>query len=325
MRQSIWANITQRLSGEETPESSKVLDDWLSADPAHRKQFFEAKALWDLTALIIPEQTDDILRLPEVKAAPEPVVRLKKWTVLKYGIAATLAGTLLFLALFYFNKNEVSADEWVIHTAKPGSILAIDLPDRSKVWLNSGTKIRFKKVSYQSKLREIELQGQAYFEVRHDEKHPFVVRSGELITTVYGTSFNITAYPGKENSVAVNSGKVGVIQVNAPDSTFFLLPSDKLTLRGDVLLKSEVDINDVKSWTQGELIFEQTALAEVFTALELRYQVKIQALQDYTPCRLTGRFKGQSLAEVLKTLNISMNIRSEQVGNIIYLKGGNCM
>lgn len=326
MEDKIWICIVKRLSFTETKESAEVLDNWINSDPAHKLQFREAKALWEMSAMIQPEEPADNASTL-IQSYLKPTRKNPVKTFWKYGIAAALTGALLLAGLHFFNQDKIQPEEWVIHKTTEGNIDSLTLPDESKVWLNAGTEIRFRKNFSTANLRTVELKGEAYFDVRHDDAHPFVVTSGDLKTTVYGTSFNIRAYPNDaEMFVAVNSGRVGVQHLPSGKNTMFLLPKDKLSLKNGKLIRSKLMEANVSSWTQGEMIFEQMPLNDVLATIARKYQVRIESgTRNFSDCKLTARFKDQPLSAVLKTLNISMNIKSTQVGDTIYIKGGNCM
>ena len=329
MEDKIWTCIIKRLTGTETEDSRLLLDRWLLEEEKHVQHYQEAKALWELSAMVPPEvgatDTRELTMQMDLPIAKAPNNFKLFW---KYGAVAALTGLLLFAAFHYSNVFQSSPkEEWMVVTAKPGEMTEFQLPDRSKVWLNAGTEVRFLKAFNTTKLREVQLKGEAYFEVHHDSTHPFVVNSGKLRTTVHGTSFSIRAYPDEAAiAVAVNSGKVGVETRDGKQAALMLLPEDKISYSGGQFLKTKVPKIDIDSWIKGELIFEQTSMPEVFATLARKYKVKIDAgKRDYSACKLTARFRNQPLAVVLKTLNISMNISSKQIADTIYLKGGNCM
>ena len=317
MEDKIWRCITRRLNGTETVDSRIMLDDWLSSDASHVQVYQEAKMLWELSGLI-PSRVSN-------RAVPqEPKKRL---SFMKYAIAASIAGLLICAGLYFFNAG-VKAEEvvWIVKKTKPAELIKLTLPDGSLVWLNSSSEIKFPKNFVKPSERIVQLKGEAFFDVTPDKNRPFKIYSDSLITTVYGTSFNIRAYESeKESSVAVSSGKVGV-QSRFISYSVMLLPSDKVTLKSGKLNKSKVDNKDVNSWINGELIFEQTPMPEVLNVLARRYNVTIQGEQNnYRDCKLTARFKNKSLSAILITLHLSMNIKSKQIGQTIYLEGGNCM
>lgn len=332
MEEKIWNCITKRLTGTETERSRSFLDQWLAEDARHTQQYDEAKSLWELTALLKAGEPDlpfnqfqDRVGLTQSGS--------KQFNFWKYGIAAGLTAVFLLIGLYQYklNRDNIGAGQVIVKKADAGQLIKVNLPDGSVVWLNSGSEISFAKHFKDKKVRRVKLIGEAYFDVKHDKSHPFVVKSGKLTTVVYGTTFSIRAYANETHtSVAVNSGKVGVMGADHRhnDLTVMLLPEDKLTYsnKEGIYAKSAISNSDADAWVRGDLIFEQTPLDEVFETLSRKYKVRIETEgKPYSACRLTARFNNQPLQVVLKTLGLSLNIQSKQIGQTIYLKGGNCM
>ena len=326
MDDKIWNCIIKRLTGMETEESERYLGKWLEEDANNIQQYNEICLLWSLSGRVGHVQ-------PEVQVQdlfshhPEP--SLKKTATIKhfwkYGIAASLI-CFLFVAIYQYRNGayrQSGGQEWVVKRADPGKMELVKMPDSSKIWLNAGSEIRFLRHFKDGKTRTVFLKGEAYFDVSHDAGHPFVVKSGELTTTVYGTSFNIRAYGNEaETSVAVNSGKVGVMAATDTGRVVMLLPNDKLVYADSKFTKTVADI-EADGWIRGDLVFDQTPLAEVFTTISRKFNVRIEAdTAQYQDCRLTASFHNQPLHAVLKTLKLAMNIQSTQTGQTIYIKGG---
>lgn len=333
MEDKIWECIIKRLTETETSQSKNLLDTWLSEDETHILEYEEARSIWELTGLITPVEhdisftaiKDRIIAVPLVKVKP---VKQKSWYT--YRIAASLVGIFLGITFYtYFSASkEKTAVHWLSKTADQGQTLHFFLPDSSEIWLNSGSKIWYTTEFNTRAIRKIKLSGEAYFEVKHDQAHPFVVQSEKVTTTVYGTSFSIRAYHNEPNtSVAVNSGKVGVTSTSIQEgkNPIFLLPSDKLVYNklAKSFAKTTISNTDVNAWTKGELIFEQTPILEVFKTLSRKFNIKITAdTIKYQDCRLSARFDNKPLKSILKTLELAMNINSTQINGTIYIKGG---
>jgi transmembrane sensor len=331
MEDKIWECIIKRLTDNETTASQTILNNWLTNNPSNEKQFLEIKYLWELSANLSQQKNEASFNL--IKPAHIDVeeaninYKIKKNSFWKYSIAASIAIVCLWGFYALNNSKKVVAQEWVVKKTTAGQIMKLILPDSSSVWLNAGSEISFAKNFTQNKLRAVKLKGEAYFEVKHDNAHPFVVENEEFTTTVYGTSFNISAYP-KENlaSIAVNSGKVGVLKTGIKNSAaMMLLPNNKLlyNYRLKTFTKSNIATKEVNSWINGELVFEQTPVAIVLAKLARKFNVTINAdAAKYQDCKLTAKFQNQSLKEILQTLTQLMNIKSKQINQTIYIEGG---
>lgn len=334
MEDQIWSCMLKRLTGTETADSKLFLDQWLTADTANIQKYKEAKSIWELSGQLKPEVPEVSFQQfkGQLELTSENKVR-KGFAFWKYGVAATLAGIFLLAGIYYskLNPGDTRAENWIVKKAAAGKVIKIRLPDSSAVWLNAGSEISFSPEFNDQEIRTVKLTGEAYFEVSHDKNHPFIVKSGQLTTTVYGTSFSVRAYENEtKTTVAVNSGKVGVAGADQQHKNFsvMLLPNDKLSYsnKGGRLVKSLIVNKDVNGWIEGDLVFEQTPLSEVLETLSRKYKVKINAeKKSYAGCMLTARFNNQPIQSVLKALRLSLNIQSKQIGETIYLEGGNCM
>ncbi|WP_133552606.1 FecR family protein [Pedobacter duraquae] len=328
MEDKIWNAIVKRLTNTETADSQSLLEQWLTEDESHAQGYQEAKVVWELSALIQPDQPHvSFDQLQPQLIAKTQVKQLNFW---KYGIAAALSAAVLLAALFQFSqdKKHNPSEEWVTRKADAGKMIQVNLPDSSKIWLNSGSEIRFHKYFSAQKSRTVQLIGEAYFDVAHDEKHPFVVESGKLTTVVYGTSFSIRAYGNEMNtSVAVNSGKVGVLIADTKEAKVpvMLVANDKLTFNRNqhTFTKLSVTNSEVNAWTAGILTFEQTPLNEVFATISRKFNVQVKADPlKYQECRLTAKFQNKPLKEVLRTLKMVMNLQTKQIDHTVYVEGG---
>lgn len=334
MEEKIWNCIVKRLSGVETIESKELLDFWLAENELNQEKYNQSKSIWELSAHITPEEPEVPFSSFSIALTPLTVHKPEKTTSFwKYGIAASITAIVLMGGLFAYKKNQTKNQpiDWIVKRAEAGKMLKIILPDSSTVWLNSASEISYASTLTDQPSRLVNLSGEAYFQVKHDQKHPFVVKSGALTTTVYGTSFSVRAYVNEANtSVAVNSGKVGVLGADQmhKDALIMLLPNDQLTynIKNKKTIKSTIANGDVDAWTNGVLVFEQTPIAEVIQTLSRKYKVKIDDSKIAgANCRLTARFNNQPLTAILKAIRLSLQIQSTQVEQTIYLKGGNCM
>ena len=343
MKDKIWDYTMKRLTGDETDQSRILLDQWLAEDKNHVTQFEEAKAIWELSSLLPPVENDisftavkaaitsaPIENLPVEEVSAENVQPARQLSWYAYRVAASLIGIWLGVTFYtqYVKQQANDQVQWISKTAAAGQTNHFLLPDSSEIWLNAGSKIFYSNKFNDSKVRMVKLSGEAYFKVKHDQHHPFVVHSGSLATTVYGTSFSIRAYQNEPAaSVAVNSGKVGVTSTGKTNNgaAIMLLPNDKLiyNTHSKTFAKVNISNNDVDAWTTGELIFDETPLPEVFATLSRKFNVTINAdPAKYKSCTLSARFRAQSLQAILKTLKLSMNINSTPINGIIYIKGG---
>ncbi|HBX18828.1 MAG TPA: iron dicitrate transport regulator FecR, partial [Porphyromonadaceae bacterium] len=125
----------------------------------------------------------------------------------------------------------------------------IVLPDGTQVWLNSGSSLEFPS-DFSGKTRDVYLSGEIYIEVAHDTQKLFRVHASGFDVKVYGTQFNVTAYPNSQPSVVLVQGSVSLQSENKPE--IFLSPSEQaLYSESGVFQTKKVDVTPFISWKNG--------------------------------------------------------------------------
>lgn len=219
-------------------------------------------------------------------------------------LAVPLLLTSLVLGYLYFQKPEL-AEKYAEVTAATGSVIRYELPDHSVVWLNSGSTLRYPTV-FRSDNRNVELNGEAYFEVEADNERPFYVNTRHGLTVyVYGTRFNVTAYEDDSNiETVLEKGKVNVI---SPDrkTIMQLAPGEQLLYnkQSQKLIKNKVDIYEKVAWKDGKLIFRNASLDDIFKRLSRHFNVDIQfnnkSGKEY---KYRATFRNETLPQILDYL-----------------------
>lgn len=177
------------------------------------------------------------------------------------GIAALL---LMVAFAAYFLIIDQQGQEWTLVENTSGiDVLLVDLPDDTKVWLNTKSKIEYLS-DFDGPVRKVKLVGQAHFDVTKNPDKPFEVKTGPLTTKVLGTSFDIKAREGSHMiSVALFEGKVG-IQGKEADEYWTLNPEQVFyySLNGTASLgRFNMSVRDI--WRSQDWRFEEASVAEV--------------------------------------------------------------
>lgn len=182
-------------------------------------------------------------------------------------------------SITYLNNPEIK--DLVFHEIEVpyGKIFDLTLSDGTVVHLNSGTKMRYPIQFLKGQKREVQISGEAYFDVAKDKEHPFVVSSDDIAIEVLGTQFNFSTY--KEESVVdavLVEGAIKMINSRFPDEDVVLVPGtrgswNKVEHKTTV---EEVDVSIYTGWMKGEMIFKNSTFEEMAKRLERRYDVKIE-------------------------------------------------
>lgn len=210
-------------------------------------------------------------------------------------------------SLSFFKKQEhaMVSEKFEKHSNPRGQTSIITLPDSSKVYLGAESSIRFSE-KFEGKKREIYLVGEAFFDVVHLQNRPFVVNTGSVQTVVLGTSFKIDAHIGKNISVSVATGKVGVgnNSRNKYKSFSMLYPGEKLTWNPvkKELHKEAIEVTSLWTWKNGGLVIRNESLEDIAQTLERTFDVHIDLDKSLSEKRLSASFGRTSITEILNVL-----------------------
>lgn len=186
-----------------------------------------------------------------------------------------------------------------------GKKFQLELSDGTQIHLNSGTTITYPETFPEDGERKISLIGEAYFDVTHDKKHPFIVKAKALNVKVLGTSFNVSAYPeDKTEDVVLVRGSVGMYaeEQGLLEKENILSPGYKgiFEKKNGNISKKEVNIEIYTAWREGRIIFRNMTLANIFKKLERQFGYEIE-IENKTLAnkKFNTNLGKQSLKEIL--------------------------
>ena len=195
------------------------------------------------------------------------------------------------------------------------------LADGTRVWVNSASEVRFPNC-FSGERREIYVKGEVYLEVARDEKHPFIVYTGENEVRVLGTRFNLTAYPDEQK--VITTLVEGSVEFRNDQSSVRLKPGEQSVLNRatNKLEKQKVDVSIYTSWVSGTYEYERSPLSDITRQLSRWYDVQfIYESTEFSNHPFTGVVKrDQSLEEVLSIIEKTTNIRFKISGRTIIIK-----
>lgn len=228
-------------------------------------------------------------------------------------VAAVLLFPLIAAGLFFMHKLTSippAGDKTTVASiyAPLGSRVSFVLPDSTNGMLNSGSKLSY-LLPFSNK-RNVNLEGEAWFEVKKDASHPFEIKAGSSTVSVVGTCFNLSAYPTEDYvEVVLLEGKVNFLAGKSGEKTA-VLPSERLVYHNGETVKSVTDPEKYKAWTEGKLVFRNEPMSEVARRIERWYNVKMnladKELQKYS---FRATFEDDSLEDVLRYICLTSPIR----------------
>lgn len=196
-----------------------------------------------------------------------------------------------------------------------GGRYQVNLSDGTRVWLNAASGIRF-PVSFSGDIREVELTGQAYFEVAHETARPFIVKIGDARVEVFGTHFDVMGYgDDPEIRTTLLEGSVGY---RSGSALTMLRPGDQSKAQRsgqNVRLRKDLDVHEVIGWREGRLHFEGEDIGQVCRALSRAFDVRLE-YDERIRESFYASFPGDGRLEVvLKALEMTGKVRFEKNGD----------
>ena len=222
--------------------------------------------------------------------------------------------------------NEIEIEKLSFHTLKVpyGKRFNIIFSDGSRVFLNSGSKIKYPIKFLSNQKREVFLEGEAFFDVTENKSDLFIVNSNGINVEVYGTKFNVRNYPEDNNSdIVLVNGSIGITNSQNNNVTK-LTPGYKGSVNKESLLieKSKINTKIYTSWIDGEFIFRNESFSQILKKLERLYNVTIIDNRKNDSKELFNAsidVENEKIEEVLNYFNKIYNIEYQLFNNKIII------
>ena len=265
---------------------------------------------------------DEEVFLPEQYSADATYSKIRKsaqsgnsrLSLIKYAAVIALLISVTF-GVYLLNRPA----ENVIFSTSYGEKRQIDLPDGSVVILNSLSSVSYPENIHKHPMREIELHGEAYFDVAKDERRVFVVKASEIEIRVLGTRFNVSAYENDENittdlyegSVSLSFGAGNDLQLKPGEKAVYNKDSDRVEILS-------VEDKNNSAWINGSIYFENIPMKNIFKILEREKNMTFHILDGVDKeLKLTAKFSNnESVDEILEQLSLPGRFTFEKKENI---------
>lgn len=333
---------------KEREEDIRFWSEWIGLHPEKLDIVISANNYIDAFSIRISEpefqkeQQRFIRALQECASSNEPdeteatgsfkIRSLKRKLVWAAAILLLVAGAPLYI--FFWKNNSTSVQPgsetlaMIDKYVPKGKQEKVMLPDGSIVQLNGDSRLTYPS-KFTGTAREVQLTGEAFFRVKHDTVHPFHVLSGNLVTTVLGTSFNVKSYPNeKQTKVALVTGKVRLDRVGDAVSkqvmgeTLILAPAEMgvFNRHNLSLEKTPYDIDEATGWQHGIVVFKNADFNEIADRLDRMYDVRLINQSSKTKFRFKATFTNASAEEIVKTICMSKKLTYTVRGNVITIQ-----
>ncbi|HJR63885.1 MAG TPA: FecR domain-containing protein [Gemmatimonadaceae bacterium] len=354
-----FTRLARYLAGECSREERERIEQWLDGDPAARAELEAMRRWWERAAVvpsasrvdgmwqrlarrmhggdvsvIVPDAEPE--RAPRPKPRPVspafPLMPARAPRVIAWRVPAAIAAAVMLTA--------AGALVWRSPASRPDSVAPTQVREfatargqRATIRLLDGTRVELGFAStlrvrpFRDGRRELALEGEAVFDVVHDEARPFIVHAGNAVTEDLGTTFSVRAYPGDSAvRVVVVSGKVAMRPRDASrsaTSSAILGPGQlgRLDARGMIEVQTGVDTSGYVAWVTGRLSLHQASLADIAAELERRYDISIRTPDPaIAGLRLTVDMQPRTLGEALDAVTVPLKLRHRREGGTIVLE-----
>lgn len=308
--------LHNRCDADELKQFFKLLNE----NPDKEEIIALLSDTWEDTSAIAEEGLTPPFLTPVAKQVKLDVKRpeyfgLRKWI----GVAAILVA----LTGIYFYKSNLSSlfnpTVKTLFASASANRKQFQLADGTKVWLSPNSKLSY-PAKFDDNQRMVTLDGEAFFEVTHDVKHPFIIKSGAVSTTVLGTSFNVTAYTKQHTiNVTLVTGKVAVaLNGNNNTKRDTITANQRLIIDKTTLSITKVNYPDAAAFLNKRLglyDYKGTALQEVIKDLQNQYNIQVQLDPDLYSKTFYGSLNmTDPLEDTLNKLSIVMETKWEKDG-----------
>ncbi|WP_425391059.1 FecR family protein [Ekhidna sp.] len=308
---------TSKFAGEASAQDEARLEALLNESEATKQFYAELVKVWDGTekaAGITPEEINqEWIRLRgEIRKTDKKSFSFMK---IAASIALLAAIGIAFFWLQNDNTEQLIAAEMQVQALEDGSM----------VTLNAGSELSYPKAFSNEETREVELKGEAFFEVEKNPEKPFIIKTPTVQVQVLGTSFSVRSLDGEAtSSVIVASGSV---EVKFGESSLVLSPDEKAILdrSSSRLFKVTNDDPNYLAWKTKQFVFDDTSLEKVVENLSNAYQVDIRLKTDIIrDCPVTVSFDNQSLDAILEILSATLDLTVEKTSEGLEISGQGC-
>jgi transmembrane sensor len=319
-----WEAIARYFAGESSAAEGEAVRRWLDAHP---DQAAALNALNDATGHLdratppgldveaalrrVTERRDatDVISLEMRPTRPVvPASAPRRWP--RFVVPATAAAGLALAAGLLWHSPRIPG----YRPPSVAQVVATSVGQRDSIRLPDGTRVVLAPESrltvtagYGGNVREVELRGEAYFDVLHDEARPFVVRAGAATIRDLGTTFTVRAAGDQRVRVAVTSGLVSLSPARATGDSVVLRPGDAGTFEdGRTVVDRGGAAEADTAWTRGRLVFREAPITRVRAELRRWYGIDLQVDSTYLPRHLSMTFDGESVDRVLEVIALSL-------------------
>lgn len=286
--EKIWSHISRKISGEETAEDATQVNEWIENKPVNKQTYDILSETWNSR---VPSSNTHNSLFESIKRRITVYENRHKrpfYTTTLFRAAAVIFLILASNFMVHVVQEKINPPKiitWQEIDVPRGNRMKLILPDKSSVWLNNETHFKYAS-DYSSGNRVVELSGEAYFDIQHDAKHPFVVNIGDEHIKVLGTKFSVKAYP--EDRVIETSLITGSVEFDTKlkingESRFLIEPGYSLFYdkQNNSLTRQKIQSSYYEYWEKGVYAFKDESFESLAVKIKRIFNVEIIFKDEY--------------------------------------------
>lgn len=322
MNDHIAGIIAKKLQGIASSEELAEWQLWMEADPGNPTEYDQMARLWGLSekAFASPsfrtaaawQKIDEQIKGKQERRSGSSTPRITPFVKRFTMVAATIG--ILLITWSIWKEMERTPQTF----AAQSDHQQFYLPDSSLVLLRKGSTLHFEGSS--SDERYVTLNGEAFFNVKHDQNKPFIIKTGPSRIRVLGTSFLVYSRNGADE-VVVQTGKVSIDSRFNDHKEVILTAGEKVVLSPNQVQQSAILDSNYLSWNTGRLHFQSTPLPQVIHEVEHYYNIPIRTDKklplEGENIHITARFERQPISEVLDEIRLTAGLSIRKQGDTV--------
>ena len=296
--------LAKYIFGEASAEERILVEDWMKVSPANSQ---EIERLQETIAFVTSHYQEDKLNTDKAWKRFSVVSGVSRRLHL-YRNLCRVADIVLLVILSGVTIWMIRPQkDWVVINASRGKQL-VYLPDSTEITLAVNSSIRYDRLAYNKEVRQVEMNGKAFFEVRKNKSCPFIVDMKSTEVEVLGTAFQVDI-EDEDTEVRVERGKVAFSVKDRKDKAILTAGMSATYINKENMIREtgQEDTNGL-AWVTGVLRFSNTPLSKVIATLENYYQVDLTQ-ESISDKQLTAVFDNQPLTDVLEIINETLDVK----------------
>ena len=311
--------LVRWFDGRLSPDEIDSLASWIRESPENRAR---AQHIYDICFAAKMHSAGDRFNTENALAKVHAEMSARRgrniMAVIRNVAAALLIPVVAAASIFFFkvaNRPDNHQVQMIEVSTVTGMVSQFQLPDGSKVWMNANSTLRYPSV-FDGATRDVELDGEAFFDVAHDKTHPFSVHTAQMDIQVTGTRFNVDAYnlPDRNPRAWLEEGGINLSWKNSSGEQQLVpvVPGQcaELGMETRTVSIASADIGGAAAWKDGGFSFMDTSLEEALRQIGNRFHVSfVIANKALMTRKYTGDLREETLSGILQNFSLADGIR----------------